>query len=63
MRSPGAKSQQFTFSTVSEVTNEAVYTMSPTAGPNHHLLSPDASQGKMRPLPAMASQGKSPVPP
>ncbi|KAB0343414.1 hypothetical protein FD754_020340, partial [Muntiacus muntjak] len=30
---------------MSEVTNEAVYTMSPTAGPNHHLLSPDASQG------------------
>ncbi|XP_072587279.1 calmodulin-binding transcription activator 1 isoform X26 [Vulpes vulpes] len=30
---------------MSEVTNEAVYTMSPTTGPNHHLLSPDASQG------------------
>ncbi|KAM9241894.1 calmodulin-binding transcription activator 1 isoform 8-T8 [Dugong dugon] len=30
---------------MSEVTNEAVYTMSPTAGPNHHLLSPDGSQG------------------
>nr|XP_051714092.1 calmodulin-binding transcription activator 1 isoform X6 [Oryctolagus cuniculus] len=30
---------------MSEVTNEAVYTMSPTSGPNHHLLSPDASQG------------------
>ncbi|XP_060139631.1 calmodulin-binding transcription activator 1 isoform X13 [Globicephala melas] len=30
---------------MSEVTNEAVYTMSPTAGPNQHLLSPDASQG------------------
>ncbi|KAM4871458.1 calmodulin-binding transcription activator 1 isoform 21-T22 [Thomomys bottae] len=30
---------------MSEVTSEAVYTMSPTAGPNHHLLSPDASQG------------------
>ncbi|XP_060057369.1 calmodulin-binding transcription activator 1 isoform X9 [Erinaceus europaeus] len=29
---------------MSEVTNEAVYTMSPTSGPNHHLLSPDASQ-------------------
>ncbi|XP_058160479.1 calmodulin-binding transcription activator 1 isoform X6 [Dasypus novemcinctus] len=30
---------------MSEVTNEAVYTMSPTAGPNHHLLSPDGAQG------------------
>ncbi|XP_021099271.1 calmodulin-binding transcription activator 1 isoform X19 [Heterocephalus glaber] len=30
---------------MSEVTSEAVYTMSPTSGPNHHLLSPDASQG------------------
>ncbi|XP_054547763.1 calmodulin-binding transcription activator 1 isoform X4 [Talpa occidentalis] len=30
---------------MSEVTNEAVYTMSPSAGPNRHLLSPDASQG------------------
>uniref|UniRef100_A0A8D1VD05 Calmodulin-binding transcription activator 1 n=1 Tax=Sus scrofa TaxID=9823 RepID=A0A8D1VD05_PIG len=30
---------------MSEVPSEAVYTMSPTAGPNHHLLSPDASQG------------------
>ncbi|XP_077007564.1 calmodulin-binding transcription activator 1 isoform X9 [Tamandua tetradactyla] len=30
---------------MSEVTNEAVYTMSPTAGPNHHLLSPDGTQG------------------
>ncbi|XP_033623521.1 calmodulin-binding transcription activator 1 isoform X3 [Fukomys damarensis] len=28
-----------------EVSNEAVYTMSPTAGPTHPLLSPDASQG------------------
>ncbi|XP_037684553.1 calmodulin-binding transcription activator 1 isoform X3 [Choloepus didactylus] len=30
---------------MSEVTNEAVYTMSPTSGPNHHLLSPDGAQG------------------
>ncbi|XP_054993527.1 calmodulin-binding transcription activator 1 isoform X1 [Sorex araneus] len=30
---------------MSEVTSEAVYTMSPTAGPNHHLLSAEASQG------------------
>ncbi|XP_056651858.1 calmodulin-binding transcription activator 1 isoform X19 [Monodelphis domestica] len=28
---------------MSEVTNEAVYTMSPTAGPNQHLLSSDAT--------------------
>ncbi|XP_069096315.1 calmodulin-binding transcription activator 1 isoform X5 [Pleurodeles waltl] len=28
---------------MSEVTNEAVYTMSPTAGPNQHLLSSDAA--------------------
>ncbi|XP_036203882.1 calmodulin-binding transcription activator 1 isoform X1 [Myotis myotis] len=39
---------------MSEVTNEAVYTMSPTAGPNHHLLSPDASQGLVL---AMSSDG------
>nr|XP_014342828.1 PREDICTED: calmodulin-binding transcription activator 1 [Latimeria chalumnae] len=28
---------------MSEVTNEAVYTMSPTAGPNQHLISSDAA--------------------
>ncbi|XP_066126662.1 calmodulin-binding transcription activator 1-like isoform X4 [Saccopteryx bilineata] len=39
---------------MSEVTNEAVYTMSPTSGPNHHLLSPDASQGLVL---AMSSDG------
>lgn len=39
---------------MSEVTSESVYTMSPTAGPNHHLLSPDASQGLVL---AMSSDG------
>ncbi|XP_053776448.1 calmodulin-binding transcription activator 1 isoform X10 [Desmodus rotundus] len=39
---------------MSEVTSESVYTMSPTTGPNHHLLSPDASQGLVL---AMSSDG------
>ncbi|KAM4650652.1 calmodulin-binding transcription activator 1 isoform 2-T2 [Discoglossus pictus] len=30
---------------MSEVTNEAVYTMSPNTGPNQHLLSSDTTQG------------------